>query len=51
MHLTSQKNMGCEDYAATYDDEKVSIAVISDGHGDKNALEVRKGTHSLRCFY
>lgn len=36
------KNMGCEDYAATYDNEKVSIAVISDGHGDKNVLEVHR---------
>ncbi len=39
------KHMGCEDYAATYDDEKVSIAVISDGHGDKKCFRSAQGAH------
>mgnify|MGYP000849357074 FL=1 len=39
------KNMGCEDYAATYDDEKVCIAVISDGHGDKKCFRSAQGAH------
>lgn len=48
------KNMGCEDYAATYDDEKVSIAVISDGHGDKKCFRSAQGAHiacdvSIEC--
>ena len=48
------KNMGCEDYAATYDGEKVSIAVISDGHGDKKCFRSAQGAHiacdvSIEC--
>ena len=48
------KNMSCEDYAATYDDEKVSIAVISDGHGDKKCFRSAQGAHiacdvSIEC--
>lgn len=48
------KNMGCEDYAATYDNEKVSIAVISDGHGDKKCFRSAQGAHiacdvSIEC--
>lgn len=39
------KNMGCEDYATTYDGEKVCIAVISDGHGDKRCFRSAKGAH------
>lgn len=39
------KNMGCEDYAATYDGEKVCIAVISDGHGDKKCFRSAQGAH------
>lgn len=39
------KNMGCEDYAATYDNEKVSIAIISDGHGDKKCFRSAQGAH------
>lgn len=39
------KNMGCEDYAATYDGEKVCVAVISDGHGDKKCFRSAQGAH------
>lgn len=39
------KNMGCEDYAANYDGEKVCIAVISDGHGDKKCFRSAQGAH------
>ena len=39
------KNMGCEDYAATYDGEKVCVAVISDGHGDKKCFRSSQGAH------
>lgn len=39
------KNMGCEDYAATYEDEMVCIAVISDGHGDKKCFRSAQGAH------
>lgn len=39
------KNMGCEDYAATYDGERVCIAVISDGHGDKKCFRSAQGAH------
>lgn len=39
------KNMGCEDYAATYDGEKVCIAVISDGHGDKKCFRSAQGAN------
>lgn len=39
------KNMGCEDYATTYDGEKVCIAVISDGHGDKKCFRSAQGAH------
>lgn len=48
------KNMGCEDYAATYDGEKVCVAVISDGHGDKKCFRSAQGARiacdvSIRC--
>ena len=48
------KGMGCEDYAASYGDEKVSIAVISDGHGDKKCFRSAQGARiacdvSIRC--
>ncbi len=39
------KNMNCEDFAAAYDDENVSIAVISDGHGDKKCFRSAQGAH------
>ncbi len=39
------KNMGCEDYAATFENEKVSIAVISDGHGDRKCFRSAQGAH------
>ncbi len=39
------KNMGCEDYAATYDGEKVCIAAISDGHGDKKCFRSAQGAN------
>lgn len=37
------KNMACEDYAATYNDEKACVAVISDGHGDKKCFRSAQG--------
>lgn len=48
------KNMSCEDFAATYDDGKVSVAVISDGHGDKKCFRSAQGAHiacdvSIEC--
>lgn len=48
------KNMGCEDYASTYDDEKVCIAAISDGHGDKKCFRSAQGARmacdiSINC--
>jgi len=33
-----QSDLICEDYSASYGDENISIAVISDGHGDKNCF-------------
>lgn len=38
-----QSGMSCEDYSATYSDDKVSIIVISDGHGDKNCFRSDRG--------
>lgn len=38
-----QKGAPCEDYSLTYSDENVSIAVISDGHGDKNCFRSAMG--------
>lgn len=38
-----QNNLDCEDYSASYADELVSIAVISDGHGDKNCFRSKTG--------
>ncbi len=48
------KNMSCEDFAETYDNEKVSVAVISDGHGDKKCFRSAQGAHiacdvSIEC--
>lgn len=48
------KGMGCEDFAAAYDNEKVSIAVISDGHGDRKCFRSAQGAHiacdvSIEC--
>lgn len=37
------KGMQCEDFSADYIDEKMAIAVISDGHGDKNCFRSAKG--------
>ena len=39
-------NMNCEDFAASYDDEKVSAAVISDGHGDKKCFRSAQGART-----
>lgn len=39
------KNIGCEDYASSYKDDYVSIAVISDGHGDKNCFRSFTGAY------
>ena len=33
----------CEDYSMSYQNDHVSIAVISDGHGDKNCFRSAKG--------
>ncbi|MCM1104452.1 MAG: protein phosphatase 2C domain-containing protein [Clostridium sp.] len=38
-----QNGLACEDYSAAYSDESVSIAVISDGHGDKNCFRSAGG--------
>ena len=38
-----QNNLSCEDYSAHYSDEKLSVIVISDGHGDKNCFRSAKG--------
>lgn len=38
-----QNNLSCEDYSAHYSDEKISIIVVSDGHGDKNCFRSAKG--------
>lgn len=38
-----QNNLSCEDYSAHYSDEKISVIVISDGHGDKNCFRSAKG--------
>lgn len=31
-------NMECEDYSLSFADDNLSVAVICDGHGDKNCL-------------
>ena len=41
MHI--QKNLPCEDFSMSYEDDKMAIAVISDGHGDKNCFRSGKG--------
>lgn len=38
-----QNGLSCEDYSAHYADEKISVIVISDGHGDKNCFRSAKG--------
>ena len=48
------KDIKCEDYAATYDNERVCIAVISDGHGDKKCFRSAQGARiacdvSIEC--
>ena len=42
------KGLGCEDFSADYIDENIAIAVISDGHGDKNCFRSAKGAE-LAC--
>ena len=37
------KGMDCEDYSDVYLDDDIAIAVISDGHGDKNCFRSAKG--------
>lgn len=37
------KGLQCEDFSANYIDERIAIAVISDGHGDKNCFRSAKG--------
>ena len=41
MHI--QKNLPCEDFSMSYEDDNMAIAVISDGHGDKNCFRSGKG--------
>lgn len=48
------KGIGCEDYAETFNDEKVCISVISDGHGDKKCFRSAQGANiacvvSIEC--
>lgn len=53
------KNMICEDHSESYSDDDVCIAVISDGHGDKNCFRSKKGAEiacgiaisNLKRFY
>ena len=37
------KGLQCEDFSANYIDDRIAIAVISDGHGDKNCFRSAKG--------
>lgn len=37
------KGFGCEDYSGDYIDSHIAVAVISDGHGDKNCFRSAKG--------
>ena len=41
MHI--QKNLPCEDFSMSYEDDNMAIAVISDGHGDRNCFRSGKG--------
>ncbi len=41
MHI--QKNLPCEDFSMSYADENMAVAVISDGHGDKNCFRSGEG--------
>ena len=41
MHI--QKDLPCEDFSMSYEDDNMAIAVISDGHGDKNCFRSGKG--------
>lgn len=43
------KGMPCEDYAACYADDHIAVAVISDGHGDKNCFRSAKGAN-IACL-
>lgn len=43
------KGLQCEDFSASYIDENVAVAVISDGHGDKNCFRSAKGAE-LACL-
>ena len=42
------KGLECEDYSMSYIDDNVAIAVISDGHGDKNCFRSARGAQ-LAC--
>ncbi|WP_026657801.1 protein phosphatase 2C domain-containing protein [Butyrivibrio sp. AC2005] len=37
------KGLACEDYSQSYLDDRIAIAVISDGHGDKNCFRSAAG--------
>lgn len=37
------RNLPCEDFSANYMDEKIAVAVVSDGHGDTNCFRSAKG--------
>ena len=38
-----ERGLECEDYSLKYQDEKISICAVSDGHGDKNCFRSAKG--------
>lgn len=44
-----QRKQPCEDYSLTYHDEKKVIAIIADGHGDRQCYRASYGS-KLACF-
>lgn len=42
------EGLGCEDFSAAYSDEAVSVAAVSDGHGDQNCFRSGEGAR-LAC--
>lgn len=43
------KGLQCEDFSDSYIDENIAVAVVSDGHGDKNCFRSAKGAE-LACL-
>lgn len=37
------KGLECEDYSLKYENEKISVCAVSDGHGDKNCFRSGRG--------